>query len=114
MSNIEKDENYAESKPIPDFEVCQAQDVDIAASFLANLDLEIISKPISAKETSRLLWKIDLIILPIISATIILGAVDKVIISNAKIYGMMTDNHLSSSQYSWVGSILYLYVFLES
>lgn len=83
------------------------KDVDVAATFLATLDPSIINEPISAKEFSRLRWKIDLIILPLISSSIILGAVDKVIISNAKIYGLMTDNHLSSSQYSWVASILY-------
>lgn len=83
-------------------------DVDVAATFLANLDPEIREKPITPEEARKLRWKIDLIILPIISGTIILGAVDKVIISNAKIYGMMEDDHLSSAQYSWVASILYL------
>lgn len=83
------------------------KDVDVAATFLANLDPAILEEPISAKEFTRLRWKIDLIILPIISGTIILGAVDKVVISNAKIYGMMTDAHLTTAEYSWVGSILY-------
>lgn len=102
-------EKVTEKQAIPiDLNTGETHDVDIAASFLANLDPEIIAKPISAKEFTRLSWKIDLIILPIISRTIILGAVDKVIISNARIYGMMTDAHLTSSEYSWVASILYL------
>lgn len=102
-------EKNAGKQEIPiDLSIGETQDIDIAASFLASLDPEILSKPISAKEATRLRWKIDLIILPIICCTIILGAVDKVIISNAKIYGMMTDAHLTSSEYSWVASILYL------
>ncbi|CAK3947697.1 MFS general substrate transporter [Lecanosticta acicola] len=73
---------------------------DVAASFLAQLDPSIADEPVTQQEERRLLWKIDLVLIPIISATLILGAVDKVIISNAAIYGVGND-------YSWVGSIFY-------
>jgi MFS family permease len=43
----------------------------------------------------------------LISGTITLGAVDKVIIFNAAIYGMMINTHLTSSMFSWVASIFY-------
>ncbi|EPE06879.1 allantoate permease [Ophiostoma piceae UAMH 11346] len=82
-------------------------DVDIAAKFLAGLDPAIIREPISAKEARAVLWKLDLHILPVLTITIIVAAIDKVIISNASIYGMLKDNHMTSSQFSWVASIFY-------
>lgn len=62
---------------------------------------------IDPSEARRVLLKVDCIIIPLISGTIILSAVDKVIISNAAIYGMMRDTHLTSSMFSWVASIFY-------
>jgi MFS family permease len=82
-------------------------DVDVAATFLATLDPAILAEPISAKEYRKLLWKIDLTILPLLWVTTIVGAVDKVIISNAAIYGMRTDAHLGGNEFNWVGSIFY-------
>jgi MFS transporter, ACS family, allantoate permease len=65
-------------------------------------------------EYRKVLWKIDLWILPLIACSVILSAVDKVIISNAAIYGMRADTHLVGDQFSWVGSILYFgYLFFE-
>jgi hypothetical protein len=78
-------------------------DVDVAATFLATLDPAILAEPISAKEYRKLLWKIDLTILPLLWVTTIVGAVDKVIISNAAIYGMRTDAHLGGNEFNWVG-----------
>ncbi|KAH9819349.1 allantoate permease [Teratosphaeria destructans] len=83
------------------------QDLDVAAAFLSQLDPSVKDAPISAKEARKVLWKIDLSILPILSFSIIIAAVDKVVISNAAIYGMKTDTHLSGNEYSWVGSIFY-------
>lgn len=80
---------------------------DVAAQFLARLDTGIASTPVSPEEARRILWKIDLILIPLIMTTVVLAAVDKVIISNAAIYGMETDTHLTGNQYSWVGSIFY-------
>ncbi|KAJ5607720.1 hypothetical protein N7537_004339 [Penicillium hordei] len=39
--------------------------------------------------------------------TVVLAAIDKVIISNAAIYGMKKDTHLTGDEYSSVGSIFY-------
>ena len=83
------------------------KDVDVAAQFLNNLDPAIRDEPITDKEARRVLWKVDLILIPIIMVTVVLAAVDKVIISNAAIYGMTKDTHLVGNQYSWVGSIFY-------
>jgi hypothetical protein len=57
-------------------------DADVAAKFLASLDPAIASTPITAQEYKKVLRKIDFIVLPLLAATIILAAVDKVIISN--------------------------------
>ena len=80
---------------------------DVAARFLANLSPDIVNKPITDEESRRLLWKIDLIILPILAVSVLMAAVDKVIISNAAIYGMVEDNHLKGNEFSWIGSIFY-------
>ncbi|RMY64467.1 hypothetical protein D0863_09794 [Hortaea werneckii] len=63
------------------------QDLDVAACFLAKLDPSVKDLPISDKEARRCLWKIDLAILPILTFSVIIAAVDKVVISNAAIYG---------------------------
>ncbi|KAI7357696.1 MFS general substrate transporter [Hortaea werneckii] len=83
------------------------QDLDVAACFLAKLDPSVKDLPISDKEARRCLWKIDLAILPILTFSVIIAAVDKVVISNAAIYGMKADTHLKENEYSWVGSIFY-------
>lgn len=84
-----------------------SSDHDVAAEFLSCVDQAIIQNPISMKEYRNVLWKIDLYILPLIAGSVILSAVDKVIISNAAIYGMREDTHLIDNQFSWVGSIFY-------
>jgi hypothetical protein len=85
----------------------QRRDLDIAAVFLANVDPAISSAPIEPHEARKTLWKVDLTILPLLTISIIIGAIDKGIISNAAIYGLKTDTHLLADQYSWIGSILY-------
>ncbi|KAL2813607.1 major facilitator superfamily domain-containing protein [Aspergillus granulosus] len=82
-------------------------DKDVAAQFLARLDPSITDAPVTEEEARRVLWKIDLILIPLIMITVVLAAVDKVIISNAAIYGMSADTNLTGNQYSWVGSIFY-------
>lgn len=83
------------------------EDVDIAVKFLVDLDPAIRAQPITPQESRRVLWKIDLVLIPLVTVTVILAAVDKVIISNAAIYGISADTHLVGDQYCWVGSIFY-------
>lgn len=85
----------------------EGRDVDVAAQFLYELGPAVLAEPITPTEARKLLWKIDWIIIPLIMGTCVLAAVDKVIISNAAIYGMSKDTHLVGNQYSWVGSIFY-------
>lgn len=81
--------------------------LDVAAKFLAGLSGEVTAEPISAKESRQLLWKIDLILIPLLGFSVIIAAVDKIIISNAAIYGMTKDTNLVGNQFSLVGSIFY-------
>ncbi|KAL2871195.1 major facilitator superfamily domain-containing protein [Aspergillus lucknowensis] len=64
--------------------------------------------PLSAEEEKMMLRKTDWILLPMLFMTATLGAVDKVAISTAAIYGLKTDLNLVGQQYSWAGSILSL------
>lgn len=80
---------------------------DVAGKFLRELDPSVASTPVTAAESRKVLRKIDWIIIPLLASTVILAAVDKVIISNAAIYGMTEDTGLVGQQYSWVGSIFY-------
>lgn len=82
------------------------RDADVASQFLASLDPSITDVPVSEAEARKLLWKIDLGLLPLIAISVILSAVDKGVISNAALYGLKKDAHLTTSQFSWGKSIL--------
>ncbi|KAF4431480.1 Major facilitator superfamily domain general substrate transporter [Fusarium acutatum] len=58
-------------------------------------------------EAKGVLRRIDFRLMPLIIGTITIAAVDKILISNAALYGMTEDTHLMGQQYSWVGSIFY-------
>lgn len=77
--------------------------VDVAARFLSTLDNAVTGIAITPKESRKVLWKIDLTTLPLIWLSVIIAAVDKVVISNAAIYGMKADTHLAGNQFAWVG-----------
>lgn len=79
------------------------RDIEVAARFLSTLDDTVVETPITPQEARKVLWKIDLTILPLIWISTIIAAVDKVVISNAAIYGMKADTHLVGDQYAWVG-----------
>ncbi|EEU41298.1 uncharacterized protein NECHADRAFT_46191 [Fusarium vanettenii 77-13-4] len=62
--------------------------------------------PLTPEEEKKTLRKMDWILLPMLFMTANLGAVDKVALSNAAIYGLKEDLNLKGQQYSWAGSIL--------
>jgi fucose permease len=107
MTATEKVHNDTESQTQGEIASIAGGKLDVAAKFLAGLGPEVTQEPISTKEARKLLWKIDLIIIPILTFSVIIAAVDKIIISNAAIYGMKEDTHLVGDQFSWVGSIFY-------
>ncbi|EEU39001.1 uncharacterized protein NECHADRAFT_3210, partial [Fusarium vanettenii 77-13-4] len=59
-------------------------------------------------EAKKVRKKIDWRIMPLMVVTNTIGAVDKIIVSNAALYGMIEDTHLVGQQYNWVISIFYL------
>ncbi|KAL4924076.1 transcription factor domain-containing protein [Aspergillus undulatus] len=77
--------------------------MDEAAQYLAH---NVGHEPLSPEEERRMLRKTDWILLPMLFMTATLGAVDKVAISTAAIYGLEEDLRLVGQQYSWAGSIL--------
>ncbi|KAL5051149.1 hypothetical protein BDW71DRAFT_203173 [Aspergillus fruticulosus] len=93
--------------PVVEAPEAEKQDVtaamDEAAQYLAhNASFE----PLSPEEEKKMIRKMDWILLPMLFMTATLGAVDKVAISTAAIYGLKEDLHLVGQQYSWAGSIL--------
>lgn len=82
-----------------------SQHVDKAAKFLVEADAY---PPLSPEAERKLLRKVDWIMIPMLFITATLGAVDKVALGTAAIYGLRTDTHLVGQQYSWLGSILSL------
>lgn len=96
--------------------------LDVAGEFLALHEQEYGSY--TKKEDTRVRWKIDLRLVPMLFLTQTLLAVDvcvaglenvsshhqlatnlygyqKILISNAALYGMIQDTHLKGQQYSW-------------
>ncbi|KAJ1716340.1 pantothenate transporter [Aspergillus flavus] len=66
------------------------------------------------KEASVVRWKIDLIIVPMMTVSYILSFIDKGILSTAAVYGLRTDLNLKGQQYSWTSSIFYFgYLFWQ-
>lgn len=81
------------------------KNIDKAALFLAHAGEY---ETLTPKQEQLLKRKIDWIMIPMLFTTATLGAVDKVALSTAAIYGLREDNGLHGQQYSWLGSILSL------
>ncbi|RDW74418.1 uncharacterized protein DSM5745_07080 [Aspergillus mulundensis] len=57
---------------------------------------------------SRLRWKLDLRLLPLLCITYALQSIDKTTLSYAAVFGLQDDLHLKGTEYSWLGAIFYL------
>ncbi|KAL5364845.1 fungal-specific transcription factor domain-containing protein [Aspergillus floccosus] len=77
--------------------------MDQAAAYLAQT---AAYEPMTPEIERKIVRKLDWILIPMLFLTATLGAVDKVAISTAAIYGLKDDLHLVGQQYSWAGSIL--------
>ncbi|KAL2434057.1 MFS-type transporter cnsL [Exophiala dermatitidis] len=82
--------------------------LDVAARFYSTLDPAIRDEPISDKEMRRVRWKIDLIVVPVLAVATLLASLDKLALSNAAIYGMREDTHLTGDRYSLVGTLFFV------
>ncbi|RSL61423.1 hypothetical protein CEP51_013633 [Fusarium floridanum] len=63
-------------------------------------------EPLTPAEEKKVMRKIDWILLPMLFLVATLGAIDKVALGTAALYGLREDNNLVGQQYSWLGSIL--------
>jgi MFS family permease len=69
--------------------------------------------PTTAEE-KKLLWKIDIHLLPILFILFMFAFLDRVNIGNAKIQGLTKDLHMSGTQYNVASMILFVpYILLE-
>ncbi|OIW28286.1 MFS general substrate transporter [Coniochaeta ligniaria NRRL 30616] len=78
-------------------------DLDDAAQYLAGHDE---FGPMTPEKEKAIVRKLDAWMIPLLLFAATLGAVDKVEIGTASLYGFQTDNHMHGQQYSWLGSIL--------
>ncbi|KAJ0415188.1 major facilitator superfamily domain-containing protein [Aspergillus carlsbadensis] len=62
----------------------------------------------STKETRRVLWRIDFVLLPLLGFCYLLQFLDKQSLNYASLLGILEDVHLVGDQYSWCASIFYL------
>jgi ACS family allantoate permease-like MFS transporter len=80
-------------------------DVDIAAGYADKLEGE---NAYTTKEWTRLRWKLDMRLVPLLWFNVTLGAMDKVTTATAALYGFRADTGLTGDRYSWVGSAFYV------
>ncbi|PCG94221.1 Major facilitator superfamily domain, general substrate transporter [Penicillium occitanis (nom. inval.)] len=59
-------------------------------------------------EARKVVWKIDLFLLPLLAVTYMIQFLDKSCVSYAALWGMRTDAHLVGDQYSWLTTVFYL------
>ncbi|KAL2444898.1 MFS-type transporter cnsL [Exophiala dermatitidis] len=104
MDNIEK-ASHTETTTAQPIKNVDGKQADQAALFLAQAGVETT---LNAAQEKRLKRKIDWILIPMLFLTATFGAVDKVALSTAAIYGLRDDANLHGQQYSWLGSILSL------
>lgn len=81
-------------------------DVDEAMEYAIVAESEDIE--LSPEEARKLLWKIDLFVLPLICLVYAIQYMDKISTSNAAIMGIREYYHMHGNQYSWLGSAFYL------
>lgn len=78
---------------------------DVAAQYADQLNGD---NAYTKKEETRLRWKIDLRLVPLLWFNVTLAAMDKVTTSTAALYGFRADTGLTGNRYSWVGSAFYV------
>jgi hypothetical protein len=66
------------------------------------------ARAISEEESMRVRRKIDWHLMPLLCALYMLQFIDKTTLNNSAILGLKEDTHLTSDQYNWLGTILYV------
>nr|XP_019012572.1 allantoate permease [Kwoniella pini CBS 10737]OCF51353.1 allantoate permease [Kwoniella pini CBS 10737] len=84
---------------------------DVGAEFFAEMarrpDAHELMAPWTEEEEKAILRKLDYIVLPLVTVSLLLGGVDKVILGTSATFGLRTDLHLVGQQYSWSSSIIF-------
>lgn len=94
--------------PYPTTEVTSAPYNHLEENAVA---LELASNPthpITAADTTRVLRKIDLYLMPLMCLAVLLQFLDKTSLNYASLLGLKKDTHLHGQQYSWLGSFFYI------
>ncbi|KAI0165748.1 major facilitator superfamily domain-containing protein [Xylariaceae sp. FL1272] len=90
---------------VKDLKPTEAQ-LDEAVKYLNNVGGQY--EPMTPEVEARIVKKIDCWMVALLLFAATLGAVDKVELGTAALYGFRDDVHLVGQQYSWLGSILSL------
>ncbi|KAL1974725.1 hypothetical protein VTN31DRAFT_4929 [Thermomyces dupontii] len=81
------------------------KDGDTAMALFAEHGVD--DEPIDPKEERRILWKIDLMILPYLAICYAFFYIDKTTLSYAAIFGIREDLNLTGTKYNWLSSLFY-------
>ncbi|CBF77966.1 putative MFS allantoate transporter [Aspergillus nidulans FGSC A4] len=108
-SDITKDNNAAttnHAEEVPTKPVfTSGKDGDVAQALFSSP--EELHEEVDPAEARRVLWKIDLMILPYLAVCYAFFYIDKTTLSYAAIFGINEDLNLHGTQYSWLSSIFY-------
>ncbi|KIX03823.1 uncharacterized protein Z518_07376 [Rhinocladiella mackenziei CBS 650.93] len=109
MSALPEMAETKDTKGAVDTSIEAAIDVNAASEdkALALLAAHHVEFDPNSAESKRVLRKIDARIMPMIFVVYLLQLMDKNSLSFAAIMGIRQDTHLTPSQYSWLGSIVY-------
>lgn len=113
LGQHDRDDEYA-----PPGDVARPSDVasghdpvyrDAAAAMLVKLGHDPAHRlRISPKTNARILRRVDIALLPLMLVVYFLHALDKATLSYASVFGLIDDTGLHGSQFSWLGSIVFL------
>ncbi|CAO3589591.1 unnamed protein product [Absidia cylindrospora] len=89
-------------------------EIDYVDNLESNDKLDNEFVPPDAKEMRKLLWKLDLRIVPWLGVLYLCSFLDRVNIGNAKLAGIQQDLHVSDDAYNWALSIFFIgYIIFE-
>ncbi|EZF32340.1 transporter [Trichophyton mentagrophytes] len=91
--------------PQSKWKVSKSGDGDTAMALFTNP--EDLHEYVDPKDARKLLWKIDLMILPYLAVCYAFFYIDKTTLSYAAIFGIREDLNLKGTQYSWLSSLFY-------
>ncbi|KAI0478380.1 major facilitator superfamily transporter [Xylariaceae sp. FL0804] len=91
----------------PDLPMANPDEVSQAAA--PDVEVSTVGHPVDmdAVRARRVVRRIDWHIMPLLLAIYMLNFMDKTILSSASVFGLLDDNHLEGSDYSWVSSVFY-------